>query len=297
CSMDDVSLYGEVLHTLNFSNAVRLKLLVDYKVIVLAIGAKNDSATLQKLLTDQENMQLHVTDASKIVGCWKALAKFGLADSTEQGVPMQRAVAFCQVIEPTQPNKTHKVSSKHIRNIFQQVVTEYVNFEQDNGVPAEQLPTLECKVEHVDGSMGASKKQQHLDWLRAEVGSNECRILSNVRCLAEGVDVPALDAVLFLSPRQSQVEVVQSVGRVMRRAPGKQRGYVILPVVIPEGMDPAQALDDNKVYAVVWQVLQALRAHDDRFDAVINKLDLLHERPDTMEIVVMLDAIGAGAAV
>ncbi|KOR28196.1 damage-inducible protein, partial [Achromatium sp. WMS2] len=176
CSMDDVSLYGEVLHTLNFSNAVRLKLLVDYKVIVLAIGAKYVSATLQKLLTDQENMQLHVTDASKIVGCWKALAKFGLAASTEQGVPMQRAVAFCQVIEPTQPNKTHKVSSKHIRNIFQQVVTEYVNFEQDNGVPAEQLPTLECKVEHVDGSMGASKKQQHLDWLRAEVGSNECRI-------------------------------------------------------------------------------------------------------------------------
>jgi predicted helicase len=72
--------------------------------------------------------------------------------------------------------------------------------------------------------MNASQKEEKLNWLKAESPDNTCRILSNVRCLSEGVDVPALDAVLFLTPRNSQVDVVQSVGRVMRNAPGKKRG-------------------------------------------------------------------------
>ncbi|WP_035418918.1 helicase-related protein, partial [Ferrovum myxofaciens] len=97
------------------------------------------------------------------------------------------------------------------------------------------ISPLACEAEHVDGSMNASEKDEKLSWLKAESPDNTCRILSNVRCLSEGVDVPALDAVLFLTPRNSQVDVVQSVGRVMRNAPGKKRGYVILPVVIPAG--------------------------------------------------------------
>src|SRR5690606_13341201 len=112
-----------------------------------------------------------------------------------------------------------------------------------------------------------------------------CRILSNVRCLSEGVDVPALDAVLFLTPRNSQVDVVQSVGRVMRNAPGKKLGYVVLPVVIPYGVSPDEALNDNETYRVVWEVLQALRSHDDRFDAMINKLDLTDNASGKMEVI------------
>ena len=103
--------------------------------------------------------------------------------------------------------------------------------------------------------------------------------------------MPALDAVLFLTPRNSQVEVVQSVGRVMRNAPGKKRGYVILPVVIPDGMQPHEALNDNKIYKVVWQVLQALRSHDDRFDAMVNKLDLIGKNIAKMEIIAITDKI------
>ncbi len=128
-------------------------------------------------------------------------------------------------------------------------------------------------------------------WLKAETPENTCRILSNVRCLSEGVDVPALDAVLFLTPRNSQVDVVQSVGRVMRNSPGKKRGYIVLPVVIPAGIEPHEALNDNQTYKVVWQVLQALRSHDDRFDAMVNKLDLIGKDTSKMEVIAVTDKI------
>ena len=112
-----------------------------------------------------------------------------------------------------------------------------------------------------------------------------------MRCLSEGVDVPALDAVLFLTPRNSQVDVVQSVGRVMRNAPGKKRGYIVLPVVIPADVEPHEALNDNKTYKVVWQVLQALRSHDDKFDAMVNKLELIGKDTSKMEVIAVTDRI------
>lgn len=284
CSMDDESLYGKELYVITFSESVDRGLLVDYKVIVLTVDESHISKRLQSLLSDGNN-QLRVDDAAKIVGCWKALSKQdldeGLSDDSD---PMRRAVAFCQVIEASLGKKTHKVSSKNIAGMFQAVVDAYQEQEEDHN-------TLLCEAEHVDGSMNASQKEEKLDWLKAETPENTCRILSNVRCLSEGVDVPALDAVLFLTPRNSQVDVVQSVGRVMRIAPNKKRGYVVLPVVIPTGMEPHEALNDNKVYKVVWEVLQALRSHDDRFDAMINKLDLIGKDNSKMEVIAVTDKI------
>ncbi|MCA9614655.1 MAG: DEAD/DEAH box helicase family protein, partial [Myxococcales bacterium] len=280
CSMDDEALYGPQLHLITFSEAVKRGLLVDYKVVVLAIEEAHVSRRIQQLLKDPDN-QLRVDDASKIIGCWKALSKYGLEESLADDVePMKRAVAFCQVIEASLGAKTHKVSSKNIASMFQAVVEAY----RESADPDEALPLLRCEAEHVDGSMTASEKEEKIAWLKADAPAAEapvaqhgtspikafsdpatCRVLTNVRCLSEGVDVPALDAVLFLTPRNSQIDVVQSVGRVMRKAPGKTRGYVILPVVIPAGVEPHEALNDNQTYKVVWQVLQALRAHDDRF--------------------------------
>jgi predicted helicase len=286
CSMDDAALYGTELYTISFSEAVRRQLLVDYKVIVLSIEESHVNRRLQQLLKD-ENNQLKVDDAAKIIGCWKALSKQGLSDDLiGDSHAMKRAVAFCQVIEIANAAKTHKVSSKQISGMFQKVVEEYQRTEE-----FEQVAKLVCEAEHVDGSMNASAKEEKLNWLKADAPDNTCRILSNVRCLSEGVDVPALDAVLFLTPRNSQVDVVQSVGRVMRNAPGKKRGYVILPVVIPAGVEPHEALNDNKTYAVVWQVLQALRSHDDRFDAMVNKLDLIGKDTSKMEVIAITDKI------
>jgi predicted helicase len=294
-SMDNEEWYGKELYVITFSKAVKLGLLVDYKVIVLSVEESHVSRRIQNLLKD-ENNQLRIDDAAKIVGCWKALSKQGLSsDLVGDSSPMQRAVAFCQVIEVQKGAKTHKVSSKNIAAMFQAVVDAY---QETAETDHEAAARLRCESKHVDGSMNASEKEAKLDWLKAPIQEGDCRILSNVRCLSEGVDVPALDAVLFLTPRNSQVEVVQSVGRVMRTTPDgqKKRGYIILPVVIPAGVEPHEALNDNKTYKVVWQVLQALRSHDDRFDAMVNKLELIGKDTSKMEVVAVTDKIQRKAA-
>ena len=286
CSMDDEALFGRELHVLTFSESVQRDLLVDYKVIVLTVDEAHISRSLQTMLSD-ENNQLRVGDAAKIVGCWKALAKEDQeGELVDDPSPMQRAVAFCQVIERKPSMRTHKVSSKEIAAQFESVVKTYQAQEDTQS-------KLVCKARHIDGSMNASEKGEQLAWLKASAPDNTCLILSNVRCLSEGVDVPTLDAVLFLTPRNSQVDVVQSVGRVMRKSPGKKRGYIILPVVIPSDVEPSKALNDDRVYRVVWQVLQALRSHDDKFDAFINKLDLAGKNPSKMEVIAVTDQVQA----
>jgi predicted helicase len=300
-SMDNEKLFGETLYTINFSEAVKRGLLVDYKVIVLTVDSDTIIDKIGSTIT--ENSEIVVDDAARIVGCWKALSKQGIhADVEEDTAPMQRALAFCQVIDQTAKARKHQVSSNRIASIFQTVVEAYQKAEAKEG--NEISHRLFCQAQHVDGGMGADKKEQRLNWLKAtpepqhdDDGAERpvCRVLSNVRCLSEGVDVPALDAVLFLTPRNSQVDVVQSVGRVMRLAPNKTMGYVILPVVIPPNVDANKALDDNQTYKVVWQVLNALRSHDDRFDAMVNKMDINGIDRSKMEVIAISDKVAAKA--
>ncbi|WP_218829607.1 DEAD/DEAH box helicase [Gallibacterium anatis] len=296
-SMDDKNLFGDELYTINFSSAVKRGLLVDYKVLVLAVEESHINRRLEYLL-NRENNEIQVDDAAKIVGCWKALSKYGVEDDlADDSQPMKRAVAFCQVIEKDYKGSKHKVSSKAIAEMFDTVVTAYQEQEIealneiDPKLSLNQSLTLKCEAEHVDGSMNASEKSSKINWLKEDAGENTCRILSNVRCLSEGVDVPALDAVLFLTARNSQVDVVQSVGRVMRKAEGKKRGYVILPVVIPANKTPEEALNDNENYRVVWQVLNALRSHDDRFDAMLNKMEFDGAAKDKIEVISVISEV------
>ena len=141
-----------------------------------------------------------------------------------------------------------------------------------------------CSTQHIDGNFGAHDRDSRLTWLGNEPNDNEIRILSNVRCLGEGVDVPTLDAIVFFHPRKSQIDVVQAVGRVMRRTSEKQYGYVILPVAIPAGKNPAASLNSNKTYEAVWQILNALRSHDERLEAEINRLQFEGEGSGTIVI-------------
>jgi predicted helicase len=266
-SMDDEALFGPEFYRLGFGEAVHRGLLTDYKVLVLAVDEAAINQQFQSLLVDEDG-ELSIDDVARIVGCWKGLASRG-ADrdaQTDSVMPMQRAVAFAANIKESQ--KTADM------------------FDRVSHTLAETNPaSLTCRAEHVDGGMNVAIRNSKLRWLEQEPEPDECRILTNARCLSEGVDVPDLDAVMFLNPRNSQVDVVQSVGRVMRRAEGKDYGYIILPVGIPAGQEPEQALKDNKKYKVIWSVLNALRSHDDRFEAMVNKIDLNQDRDTRLEVL------------
>lgn len=134
--------------------------------------------------------------------------------------------------------------------------------------------------------MNALQKNEALDWLASDdIPEDSARILSNVRFLTEGIDVPNLDAIVFLSPRKSQVDIVQAVGRIIRKSEGKEYGYIILPIVVPAGETPETILDNNKSYDVVWQVLNALRSVDERFEATVNKLELNKKKPKNIQVI------------
>ena len=247
-SMDDEKTYGPELHRLNFADSVEQGLLSDYKVAILVMNEEQIAREYQLELADSEG--LSVGDVGRVIGCLNGLAKLDPEhDQFESDpAPMQRAVAFSNTI---------KASERFV---------ELVGALQDEEGRAQR--GIQVEAQHVDGKSGVLVRADRLTWLGAEtmVMQGQCHVLSNARCLTEGIDVPSLDAVLFLQPRKSQIDVVQAVGRVMRRAEGKQYGYVILPVVVPAGEDAASALDKSTAYAHVWQVLQALRSHDERFD-------------------------------
>ena len=286
-SMDNEEIYGPPLYVLGFGEAVKRKLLVDYKVIILAVDEKTITSRLEGLF-NQGNVT--VSDAGKIIGCWRAITKQDTR-LEDDPIPMRRAVSFCQVIEE---NDKGKISSKHIAQYFNDVVKAYQESERlHDDSNTQEILSHECVVKHVDGGMYDGERKEKLEWLASEPRDNACHILSNVRCLSEGVDVPALDAILFMAPRKSQVEVVQSVGRVMRMTPDKKktRGYIILPVVTPSQKTPEQALDDNITYKVVWQVLQALRSHDDNFDHLINRVNLIGDDLNKIEIIPISDRL------
>jgi predicted helicase len=274
CSMDDVNIYGKEFHRLNFGEAVSTGLLTDYKVMVLAVDEKFVSATFQQQLADANN-ELNLDDAVKIIGCWNGLAKRLIQDAQgeeiEDNNPMKRAVAFSRTIK----------DSQKIVDLFADIVNDYQQLNPDDET------FLQCNLDHVDGKQNALERNSKLEWLKADTSAQGsiCRILSNARCLSEGVDVPALDAVMFLTPRNSVVDVVQSVGRVMRKAEGKKYGYIILPVGIPADIPPEIALKDNQKYKVIWQVLQALRSHDDRFNDTVNKIELNKRRPPQIAVI------------
>lgn len=281
-SMDDVALFGETLFTRGFGWAVENGLLTDYKVLVLAVDEGMVSTGVQNRLADGTS-ELKLDDATKIIGCYKALTKTGIRnDLVGDGQPMRRALAFCKDI----------ASSKLVRTEFASVISEYLASDEGHEAMGDTA-LLECQLHHVDGTMGAKERGAHLDWLKEDAGEQAARILSNARCLSEGVDVPSLDAILFMHPRKSQIDVVQSVGRVMRRAPGKNMGYVILPIGVPAGVTPEQALDDNERYKVVWQILNALRSHDERFDARLNQADLGVDISDKIEVIAVSDKLPA----
>src|SRR5699024_9555742 len=266
--MNDPEIYGEEFYRLGFGEAIRKGILTDYKVMVLAVDEDVVARRFQDMFSKTES-GLQFDDVTKIIGCWNGLVKRDGNTNKTLGQPMKRAIAFTGTIK----------ESKMITEMFSTVVDEYLY--KDEGFNNQ----FNIEIQHADGTMNAVEKNEKIDWLKSEVPDNTCRVLSNARFLTEGVDVPDLDAVMFLKPRKSKIDIAQAVGRVMRKAEGKDYGYIILPIGVPAGAEAHSILDNNEKYAVVWEILNALRSIDERFDATINKLALNKNKPEQIEII------------
>ncbi|GAA7313596.1 DEAD/DEAH box helicase family protein [Helicobacter pylori] len=268
-SMDDAEVFGEEIYTLNFEKAIALDLLTDYKVIILAVRSENLSGVtnsvnkkisqLKAKGTKLDKKLINNEFVCKIVGTHKGLAKqdlIALDDENKEDNDLksqkdtfvsQRAISFCKSIQ----------TSKNINNSFKTIMECY-----DEELKKKNFKNLEISIDHIDGTMNCKERLEKLENLN-QFKPNTCKVLSNARCLSEGVDVPALDSVIFFDGKSAMVDIIQAVGRVMRKAKNKKRGYIILPIALAES--EIQNLDEavkNTNFQNIWKVLKALRSHD-----------------------------------
>ena len=270
-SMDKEEVYGPEFYQMSFGEAVEKNLLSDYKVSIFSYSINRNISieALNDIYRDDpvSGRGVNINQMALLLGCWDALAdpEGSLHDrsiSGDMSNPCRRVITFATTIK----------NSKRFRDTWSEFIPRYRQWqiEQQHSTHEE---LLEAEVRHVDGRDNAFYRREQLNWLEEPREENSARILTNARCLTEGVDVPALDAILFIAPRRSQIDIVQAVGRVMRKAEGKTFGHIIIPVIIDEGEDTTKALDGS-VYQTVWDVLKALRSHDSRLDVEINRLAL-----------------------
>ena len=250
-SMDDKTIYGKVFYNYSFEEAVSDNFLSDYKISVLIISE-------DEIQNKLKNSPLSINHSAKLIACWKALTAQSSYFAKKDGKILQKLIAFCPVIDASQSKgKKPPLGSKQVVQYFNIIANKY-----SNGFNA-----IKCELQHIDGTMNATEKAQKICWLQENSKHNICRILTNVRCLSEGVDIPSLDGIIFLHPRNSIIDIIQALGRVMRKSPGKKYGHIILPIVIPHYENTYLDINKNESYKIIWQVLQALRAHDERLAA------------------------------
>ncbi|MFP6351437.1 type ISP restriction/modification enzyme [Helicobacter pylori] len=268
-SMDDEEIFGEEIYTLNFSKAIALDLLTDYKVIILAVRKENLSGVTNSVNKKISQLKAEGTKLDKklinnefvckIVGTHKGLAKQDLIVLDDENkedhnlqnqydtAPSQRAINFCKSIN----------TSKNIKDSFETIMECY-----DEELKKKSFKNLKIKIDHIDGTMNCKDRLEKLEKLN-QFEPNTCKVLSNARCLSEGVDVPALDSIVFFDGKSAMVDIIQAVGRVMRKAKHKKRGYIILPIALEES--EIKNLDEavnNTNFKNIWKVIKALRSHD-----------------------------------
>ncbi|GAA8602646.1 DEAD/DEAH box helicase family protein [Helicobacter pylori] len=268
-SMDDEGIFGEEIYTLNFERAIALDLLTDYKVMILAVRKENLSGVTNSVNKKISRLEAQGTKLDKklinnefvckIIGTHKGLAKQDVIALDEENkedndlknqqdtTPSQRAISFCRSIN----------TSKQIKDSFETIMECY-----DEELKKKSFKNLKIKIDHIDGTMNCKDRLEKLEELN-QFQPNTCKVLSNARCLSEGVDVPALDSIVFFDGKSAMVDIIQAVGRVMRKAKGKKRGYIILPIALEES--EIKNLDEavnNTNFKNIWKVLKALRSHD-----------------------------------
>ncbi|EOC3263991.1 DEAD/DEAH box helicase family protein [Campylobacter upsaliensis] len=244
-SMDDEDIFGKEIFSFDFNKAVEGGFLCDYKVIITFIN--KDSIDFSKLLT-VKNKNFKIEDISQMLGLYKAICKEDLYLLGDENKTLS-------------PFENDKDSMKRIVS-FHSSINNSKFLKKNFCILDKNLD--ETMTEHIDGTDNASVKNAKLSWLKNDDEAN-FKILSNAKCLTEGIDVPSLDGVCFFDPRDSVVDIIQAVGRVMRKAPSKKYGYIILPIALSDKeIKTHEKSLNSKGFKNIWKVLKAIRSHDER---------------------------------
>ncbi len=250
--MADVDVYGPLLHHVKFSEAVAAGELADYRVIVLGIRESSLTPGIRAALAGRNApSKASDTDLCRLLGTMLALN--GAVEGPDGPGSLPRSIAFASTIARSKwfaetINDNRALKARITRAL------------------AGRGKRADLESRHLDGNSTALRRNSERRWLNDAPSRDQARMICNVKVFSEGVDVPALDAVAFLDPKQSQIDIVQAVGRVMRKAPGKRFGYIVVPVFVPEGEgDVAELLERRgDDYRHVGAVLRALQSHDER---------------------------------
>ncbi len=242
-SMDDESVFGPVLHKLSFGEAIERDLLTDYQVVIVGIDNPSYSSMIERrtLVETETKIESDAQSFASHIGLAKAVKNYDLS----------RIISFHS-----------RVSSA---KDFASKLPEVIDWMSDESKPDGELIT-----NYVSGVMPTSERNKNLRAL-ADINKNQKYILSNARCLSEGVDIPALDGVAFVDPRNSEIDIVQAVGRAIRLSKNKSKGSIVIPVFIEDHEDPDEILNSSP-FKKVWAVVNALRAHDDLLGQELDQL-------------------------
>jgi superfamily II DNA or RNA helicase len=241
--MDDEVVFGTISYSLPFGEAIKLGLLTDYQVVIIGV----DDPTIAAWI---ENRELVKTETGIESDAESLAAQIGLLKAYKD-YDLRRVISF------------------HSR------VTRAERFSKDllevsGWISDEHKPTGVLRADFVSGEMATDKRRIKLSQLKS-LAPQERGLLTNARCLSEGVDVPSLDGVAFIDPRSSQIDIIQAVGRAIRLSTNKTAGTIILPVFIDSGVDAVASIEDGN-FKPIWDVLNALKAHDDVLSAELDQL-------------------------
>jgi predicted helicase len=241
--MGDEKSFGKRFHTLSFGEAIKLGWLTDYRVLIVGV----DNERIKEWI---ENRRLVATDTGLETDARSLAGQIGLLKAIKDW-NLRRLISFHGRV---------KRAREFSEDIIQ--VGEWLD--------DEHKPSANLWAEYVSGEMPTIDRKTKLSRLR-DVGRDEIGLLSNARCLSEGVDVPALDGVAFIDPRSSEIDIIQSVGRAIRLSENKTMGTIVLPVFI-EQTDDAEAALGASDFKPIWDVLEALKSHDNRLSDELDQL-------------------------
>ena len=258
--MDNAALFGEVLYALPFGKAIERKLLTDYRVVIIGV----DDPTIAQWIANRELVSLSPLLPQAGEG-WDEGREHSAHQQSKATNPARQTdseslAAQIGLLKAIKDYDLKRIISFHSRvNRAEAFTTDMQNTMQ--WISDEHRPSGTLRTDFVSGNMPANKRKIKLDQLKA-LGADERGVLSNARCLSEGVDVPSLDGVAFIDPRSSQVDIIQAVGRAIRLSPDKKAGTIVLPVFLKAGEDAASTIEASN-FKPIWEVLDALKAHDD----------------------------------